>query len=187
MNGKILLMLLAAALTVGLFGCKREGGTAKQTRTPTREGTTTPGETARTPGATPEAPSEVGKAPGTAPGTTTPAPGAPGTGTQATAQMKQQYIAGAEKMLTSLEQQAQSVNEAQVAEADRDKATQLKQDLQQQIATARQTLTKLRDAPPDAWANIKVAADNAIQNAQNTYKQLQTIAGQGQRQVTQQQ
>jgi ElaB/YqjD/DUF883 family membrane-anchored ribosome-binding protein len=101
--------------------------------------------------------------------------------------MKQQYIAGAEKMLTSLEQQAQSVDQTQVPEADRDKATQLKQDLQEQIATARQTLTKLRDAPPDAWANMKVAADNAIQSAQSTYKQLQTIAGQGQRQVTQQQ
>ena len=72
-------------------------------------------------------------------------------------------------------------------EADRDKVTQLRQDLQQQIANARQTLTKLRDAPPDAWANMKVAADTAIQDAQNTYKQLQTIAGQGQRQVTQQQ
>jgi len=175
MNGKILLMLLAGVLTVSLFGCKREGPTARQTRT------TTPGGTAKTPGATPEAPSEVGKAPGT----TTPAPGTTGTATQAAAQMKQQYIAGAEKMLTSLEQQAQSVDQTQVPEADRDKATQLKQDLQQQIATARQTLTKLRDAPPDAWANMKVAADNAIQSAQSTYKQLQTIAGQ--RQVTQQQ
>ena len=185
MNGKILLMLLAAVMTIGLFGCKREGPTARQTRT------TTPGGTAKTPGTTPEAPSEVGKAPGTAPsaqapGTTAPAPGTTGTATQATAQMKQQYLASADKMLTSLEQQAQSVDQTQVPEADRDKATQLKQDLQQQIATARQTLTKLRDAPPDSWANMKVAADNAIQSAQSTYKQLQTIAGQGQRQVTQQ-
>ena len=182
MNGKILLMLLAAVLTVSLFGCKREGPAAR--RTTTREGAApapAPGGTAKTPGATPEAPSEVGKAPATTPGTQ-----APGTAAQATAQMKQQYIAGAEKMLATLEQQAQAVDQTQVPEADRDKATQLKQDLQQQIASARQTLTKLRDAPPDAWANMKVAADNAIQNVQNTYKQLQTIAGQGQRQVTQQ-
>jgi len=176
--------LVTVILTVGLVGCKRESPTAQKDRAPAggqgagtaREGTQ--------PGATPEAPSEVGKAPGTAPGTTGPAAGAAG---QAMAQAKQDFIANAEKTLNNLEQQTQALEkQAQVPAQDQDKVQQLRQQLQQEIANARQTLNKVRDASPDTWRNMTVAVNDSIQNAQGTYKELQSIT-QGQRQVTQQQ
>ncbi len=167
MNRKVLLMLVAAVLTVGMLSCRREEPAPKTGRAPS--GTT------RTPGATPEAPSEVGKAPSTT------APGAMG---QAMAQQKQDFIANAEKTLGTLEQQAQTAS-TQVADQDRDKAQQLQQQLQQQIANARQNLNKLRDAPADTWRDMTVAVNDSIQNAQGTFKELQSIA-QGQRAVTKQ-
>jgi hypothetical protein len=175
MNRKILLMLVAAILTIGMLGCRRESPTAKKGGAPaggpagTAKQGTQPG-TTKTPGATPEAPSEVGKAAG-----------------QAMAQQKQEFIASAEKSLNNLEQQAQALEkQAQVPAQDQDKVTQLRQQLQQQIANARQTLNKLRDASADAWRDMTVAVNDSIQNAQGTYKELQSIT-QGQRQVTQQQ
>ncbi len=172
MNRKTLLIVMAAVLTVGMLGCRRESPTARQG---TQRGTT------KTPGATPEAPSEVGKAPGTAPGT---AGQAAGTAGQAVAQQKQEFIATAEKTLNNLEQQAQTAS-TQAPEQDREKAQQLQQQLQQQIADARQNLNKLRDASADTWRDMSVAVNNSIQNAQGTFKELQSITG-GQRQVTKQ-
>jgi len=157
----MLLILVAAVLTVGMLGCRRESPTAKEG---TQRGT------AKTPGTTPEAPGEVGKAPSMAPGTTE----------QAVAQQKQEFITNAEKTLSNLEQQAKT---AQAPEQDREKAQQLQQQLQQQIANARQNLDKLRDAPADTWRDMTVAVNGSIQNAQGTFKELQSIT-QGQRQVT---
>jgi len=151
-------MLSAAVLTAGLLSCRRESPTAKEGTQP---------ETAKTP-------SEVGKAPSTV----------PGTAGQAVAQQKQDFIANAEKMLNNLEQQAQTA-QAQVPEQDREKAQQLQQQLQQQIADARQNLNRLREAPADTWRDMTVAVNDSIQNAQGTYKELQSIT-QGQRQVTRQ-
>jgi len=165
-------MLFAATLSFTLLGCREDTGT-KQGRAPSggQSGT------AKTPGATPEAPSEVGKAPA---GQDTGAMG------QAVAQQKQQFIANAEKTLGNLEQQAQNLQQTQVSDQDKAKVQQLQQQLQQQIASARQNLTKLRDAPADAWRNMTVAVNDSIQSAQSTLKDLQSTA-QGERQVTAQQ
>jgi len=166
MSRKILFMLVTAVLAVGMLSCRQE--------TPTKTGRA-PSGTTRTPGATPEAPSEVGKAPSTT---------APGTAGQAFAQQKQDFIANAEKTLNNLEQQAQAAS-TQVPDQDRDKAQQLQQQLQQQIASARQNLNKLRDASADTWQGMTVAVNDSIQNAQGTFKELQTMS-QGQRAVTRQ-
>ena len=88
-------------------------------------------------------------------------------------------------MLSNLEQQAQAAP-TQVPEQDREKVQQLQQQLQQQIADARQNVNKLRDAPADTWRDMTVAVNDSIQNAQGTFKELQSIT-QGQRQVTRQQ
>ncbi|OHB63132.1 MAG: hypothetical protein A2Y77_07880 [Planctomycetes bacterium RBG_13_62_9] len=168
MNGKVLLTLAIIA-AAGLIGCEQEGPTARDANTPAgRTGTARQG-TETTP---PSTPSEVGKAPGTT----------------AQAPAQQEYVAGTEKMLNDLERQVQTLQQqqAQLPEQDREKAQQLQQQFEKELANARANLNKLRTASPEASRDLKVAVDESISDLQSTYTQLQSLS-QGQRAVTRQQ
>jgi hypothetical protein len=158
MSRKTLLVLLAAVMVLSFVGCRERGQVAREPNATDRDMGTDTG-VARVPEG----------------------PGQPGEGI---GQAQQQYIAGTEQMLSNIEQQAQNVAQAEVPEQDRQKVQQLQQELQQEISNARQALNKLRDAPPDAAADMKVVVDDAMANVQNTYRELQSVAGG--RQVTQQ-
>jgi hypothetical protein len=168
MSRKMLSILVAAALVAGLLGCERQGPkTTKKTGTRTGTGTQEqPGTTAQEGTAT--TPDETAVPRGAAAG-------------QAVAQQKQEFIANAEKMLGNLEQQEKTW-ETQLPpnEQNSPKVQQLKQQFQQQLADARQSLDKLRIAGPEAWSGLRSTVDNSMANLQGTFKDMQSISSQGQ-------
>jgi chromosome segregation ATPase len=163
MNKKLLSILVGAMLAIGVLGCERQGPkTPKKTGTGT--GTTAREGTAMTPG---ETAGNLGAAAG-----------------QVVAQQKQEFIANTEKMLNNLEQQEQSwEKQVQVSDQNRDRVQQLKQQFQQQLADARQSLDKLRNAGPESWGDLKSSVDSSLANLQGTYKDMQSISSQGQQQA----
>jgi chromosome segregation ATPase len=164
MNRKMLFLLVAAMLVVGMVGCEKQGAkTSKKTGTKSETGTTAREGTATAPGET------TGAAAG-----------------QAVAQQKQEFIANADKMLTNLEQQEKTW-EAQLpaSEQNSPKVQQLKQQFQQQIASTRQSLDKLRSASPESWGDLRSSVDSSLASLQGTYRDMQSVSSQAQRPAAQ--
>lgn len=154
MDRKIMVAVLAGALMVGLFGCKRQEPTARKTEVETER---------EAAGRTPEA---VGGA------------------AEVTMAQKQQYVQGAQQIINSLEQKMQTWQEQAGAAAQEQQTQQLQQRFQQELADARTALEKLRNATGEQVTEAKVAVDQAIEDAQKAFQNLQASTT-GAAQVTQ--
>jgi hypothetical protein len=189
MRRKMLSMLFVAAVLLALFGCRKEPAAREEPPEVTRE--TQPGEVPETqpgtaretrPGAVPE--TQPGAARETQP-TTVGEAGQPGQPAGALAQQREQYIQGAEQALTKLEQQTGTWEQqagAQEGQAQ-EKFRQLQQRFEQELADARTALEKMKIATGDDLQQAKVAADQAIADTQQAFKELQSFV-ESQRQVT---
>lgn len=163
MRNTIVRMLLIGAVTLSLLGCQEDEETVTQEAN-------VPG-----PGRTAEREGTVQSAPG-APG------GTAGTTPEA---LSQQYVQGAEQIINNLEQKLQAWQQQAGAQAQQDqKVQQLSQQVQQELADAKAAVEKMRTATGTQMKDAKVAADQAIKDAEDAFMQLQSATS-GQREVTQ--
>lgn len=180
MKRKAVSMLLIGALALCLFGCrKKEPGAVGEANAPTtrqretaREGTTTrparPTQPAQP--VQPTQPAQPGQ------------PGAAGTAQDALAQQKNEYVKGAEQILSNMEQKLTAWQQQAATQGQPDQKTQeLSKQVQTQLADARAAVDKMRTATGTQLKDAKVAADQAIRNAEEAFKNLMST----QTQVTQ--
>jgi hypothetical protein len=185
MKRKALLMVLIGAIALCLMGCG-EDETAKDTG---KKGGTTTSQAPQgekgvqpVPGGGTAGGTAGGVAGGTAgstaPGTTG---GAAGAGADVLTQQKNEYVQGAEKILTNMEQKLTAWQQQGGAQAQQDqKAQDLTKQTQQQIASARAAVDKLRTATGTQLKDAKVAADQAMQGAEQSFKNLQSYMSESQ-------
>jgi ElaB/YqjD/DUF883 family membrane-anchored ribosome-binding protein len=169
MKRKVALMLLIGAVALCLVGCAED----EEVATTTDQNDTTARQA-------PEA--ERGVQPVPEGGVAGTPGGAPGT--DAMAQQKTEYVEGAQKMLNNMEQKLTAWQQQAGTQQDQ-KMQDLAQQTQQQITQARDAVDKMRTATGDQLKDAKVAADQAIQSAEQSFKNLQSYASQVQ--VTQEQ
>jgi len=170
MKRKLALMLLIGAVALCLVGC----GEDEEVATTTDQNDTTARQA-------PEGERGVQPVPE---GGTAQTPGTPGgaAGTDVMAQQRAEYVEGAQKMLANMEQKLTAWQQAGTQDQ---KMQDLAKQTQQQIAEARDAVDKMRTAAGDQLKDAKVAADQAIQSAEQSFKNLQSYASQVQ--VTQEQ
>jgi len=179
MKRKMALMLLIGAIALCLVGC----GEDEEVATTTDQGDTATSQAPAGEGTVQPVPEGQGGTAGTAGTETTPG-GAAGTGTQATAQQKAAYVEGAEKILSNMEQKLTAwQQQAGTQEGQgQQKMQELSKQVQQEIADARAAVEKMRAATGPQVNDAKMAADTAIQDAEQAFKNLQSFVNQ---QVTQ--
>ena len=186
MNAKMMSMLLAVVVLFALVGCKKEptagpGKTTRDTQTTTKSQTPSTTERAQQPAAVGGADANQ-----TAAGRAQKqAREAAGTASDALAQQKQEYVQGAEQIVKGLEQKMTTLQQqaSSLGQDGQQKAQQLQQRAQQELSNARAALDKMRTASGDQMKDAKVAADQAINNAETAFKDLQSFV-ESQRQVT---
>ncbi len=114
--------------------------------------------------------------------------GAVGTAADALAQQKNQYVQGAEQILNSMEQKLTAWQQqagTQGSLEQQQKIQDLAKQAQTELADARSAVDKMRTATGTQLKDAKVAADQALQDAEAAFKNLQTQMDQTQ--VTQEQ
>jgi ribosomal protein L7/L12 len=168
------LVLLAGVLALALLGCEEDqGGTTRDTDAPTT------GETAReTPGVQP-VPEGQGGAGTTTPGGTPGAPG--GIAGEAATQQRNAYVQGAEQILNGIEQKFTAWQQQAGTQAQQNQQVQqLSQQVQTELADAKAAVDKMRTATGSQLKDAKVAADQAIRDVEEAFKNLQSQTGQTQ-------
>ncbi|MGE5294451.1 MAG: hypothetical protein ACM3VT_06445 [Solirubrobacterales bacterium] len=199
MKRKAACMLLMAAVTFCLIGCKENkqastknqsgkatskapSGQGQGTVEPVPGGQGTAGGTASSAGKTGTGGTAgtAGGTAGTAGGT---AGGAAGTAADTLAQQKNQYVQGAEQILNNMEQKLTAWQQQAGKQGTPDqqqKVQDLAKQAQTDLSNARAAVDKMRTATGTQLKDAKVAADQALQNAEATFKNLQSFMDQTQ-------
>lgn len=206
MKRKAACMLLMAAVTFCLIGCKENkqastknqsgkatskapSGQGQGTVEPVPGGQGTAGGTASSAGKTGTGGTAGGTAgtaggtAGTAGGTAGTAGGAAGTAADTLAQQKNQYVQGAEQILNNMEQKLTAWQQQAGKQGTPDqqqKVQDLAKQAQTDLSNARAAVDKMRTATGTQLKDAKVAADQALQNAEATFKNLQSFMDQTQ-------
>lgn len=177
MKRNVALMLLIGAIALCLLGCGEDEEVATTTDQGDRATSQAPGGE----GTVQPAPGGQGGTAGTARTEGTPG-GTAGTRTEATAQQKAEYIEGAEKILGNMEQKLTVWQQQAGTQGgpEQQKMQELSKQVQQEIADARTAVEKMRAATGPQVNDAKVAADTAIQGAEQAFKNLQSYVSQSQ-------
>ncbi len=185
MKRKAVCMLLMGAVALCLIGCKKED---KQASTKDKGGKTTSKAPSGQKSVQP-VPGGQADTRGTAKtGETGGVGGAAGTAADTLAQQKNQYVQGAEQILNSMEQKLTAWQQQAGTQGDpaqQQKIQDLSKQVQTELADARAAVDKMRTATGTQLKDAKVAADQALQDAEAAFKNLQTQMNQTQ--VTQEQ
>lgn len=171
MKRKAVSVLLIGALALWLFGCREEepgkvgeaNAPGTRQRETAREGTTTRPAQPTQPGqpAQPTQPTQPGR------------PGAAGTAQETLNQQRNEYVQGAEQILNNMEQKFTAWQQQAGAQAQQDpKVQELSKQVQTEIADARAAVDNMRNATGTQLKDAKVAADQAIKDAEAAFKNL---------------
>lgn len=181
MKRKAVCMLLVGAVALCLTGCKEN----KQASTKDQGGKTT----SQAPGGqksvqpVPGGSAETGTAAAPKTGTGQTAGGTAGTAADALAQQKNQYVQSAEQILNGMERKLTAWQQQAGTQGTPDQQQKL-QDLTKQaqtdLANARAAVDKMKTATGTQLKDAKVAADQALQNVETTFKNFQTYMDQTQ-------
>lgn len=179
MKRKAVCMLLMGAVALCLMGC----GEDEQASTTDKERTTTSqaprgGESGTATSQAPGGQKSVQPVPGGPTDTTgTARTGETGAAADALTQQKNQYVQGAEQILNSMEQKLTAWQQqagTQGSPEQQQKIQDLSKQVQTELADARAAVDKMRTATGTQLKDAKVAADQALQDAEAAFKNLQT-------------